>query len=109
MLPAVPISAHYRLHSRTRGRCHAVPEDTEKYAVGDRGTLLPTRTGFRFHVRPAMRSDSKTLAEFFKHVTCDDHVPWRDEIATATLVRNAAFHDGELASAIRASNEAFIR
>ena len=33
---------------------------------------LTTRTGFRFQVRQAQPSDTKTLAEFFTHVTPDD-------------------------------------
>ncbi|CAN5361989.1 GNAT family N-acetyltransferase [soil metagenome] len=33
---------------------------------------LTTRTGFRFHVRPARAADETTLAEFFTHVTNDD-------------------------------------
>ena len=33
---------------------------------------LITRTGFRFHVRPAMASDEAALGEFFTHVTPED-------------------------------------
>lgn len=33
---------------------------------------LTTRTGFRFHVRPARPEDEASLAEFFIHVTADD-------------------------------------
>lgn len=40
--------------------------------MDDRSALLTTRTGFRFHVRPATRGDDGTLAGFFAHVTRDD-------------------------------------
>lgn len=33
---------------------------------------LVTRTGFRFHVRPAAPSDDAALGEFFTHVTRED-------------------------------------
>ena len=33
---------------------------------------LTTRTGFKFHVRPAQPADEAELAEFFKHVTRED-------------------------------------
>ncbi|WP_293881562.1 GNAT family N-acetyltransferase [Sphingomonas sp.] len=41
-------------------------------AVDDWSQYLTTRTGFRFHVRPARPADEGTLAEFFTHVTRDD-------------------------------------
>ena len=34
--------------------------------------LLVTRSGFRFHVRPACPDDDGTVAEFFTHVTRED-------------------------------------
>jgi len=40
--------------------------------VDDWSQHLTTRTGFRFHVRPARPADEGTLAEFFTHVTHDD-------------------------------------
>jgi GNAT superfamily N-acetyltransferase len=40
--------------------------------VDDWSQYLTTRTGFRFHVRPACPADEGTLAEFFTHVTRDD-------------------------------------
>src|SRR5690606_31170727 len=33
---------------------------------------LVTRTGFKFHVRPARPNDEPALAAFFTHVTADD-------------------------------------
>jgi GNAT superfamily N-acetyltransferase len=33
---------------------------------------LMTRTGFRFHVRPASTADESIIIEFFTHVTLDD-------------------------------------
>jgi GNAT superfamily N-acetyltransferase len=36
------------------------------------GDMLTTRTGFRFHVRPAMNEDDGTLKDFFSHVTHAD-------------------------------------
>lgn len=33
---------------------------------------LETKTGFRFHVRPAEDNDDPALADFFEHVTKDD-------------------------------------
>ncbi|WP_248313538.1 GNAT family N-acetyltransferase [Bosea sp. F3-2] len=38
----------------------------------DMNRSLNTRTGFRFHVRPARPDDEAGLAEFFKHVTPED-------------------------------------
>lgn len=38
----------------------------------DLDTLLVTRTGFRFHVRPVVPDDDDTLEEFFSHVTRAD-------------------------------------
>lgn len=40
--------------------------------MDDRDTYLTTRTGFRFHVRPACPADDGTLADFFTHVTRED-------------------------------------
>lgn len=40
--------------------------------MDDWSQSLTTRTGFRFHVRPACPADAETLAEFFTHVTRDD-------------------------------------
>nr|MBA3898146.1 GNAT family N-acetyltransferase [Sphingomonadaceae bacterium] len=40
--------------------------------MDDRSTYLTTRTGFRFHVRPASPADDDTLADFFTHVTRED-------------------------------------
>lgn len=36
------------------------------------GDMLTTRTGFRFHVRPALYEDDGTLKDFFSHVTRAD-------------------------------------
>ncbi len=44
--------------------------------MDDRDTYLTTRTGFRFHVRPASPSDDDTLADFFTHVT-REHLRFR--------------------------------
>ncbi|PBN43592.1 GNAT family N-acetyltransferase [Sphingobium sp. D43FB] len=38
----------------------------------DWSQLLTTRTGFRFHVRPATPADEAIISEFFTHVTHDD-------------------------------------
>lgn len=38
----------------------------------DAAVDLETKTGFRFHVRPAEDTDDAALAEFFEHVTKDD-------------------------------------
>lgn len=38
----------------------------------DLNRSLTTRTGFRFHVRPARPEDEAGLAEFFTHVTPED-------------------------------------
>lgn len=40
--------------------------------MDDWSQYLTTRTGFRFHVRPARPADEGTLAEFFTHVTRED-------------------------------------
>ena len=40
--------------------------------MDDWSAYLTTRTGFRFHVRPARSEDAPTVAEFFTHVTRDD-------------------------------------
>ncbi len=40
--------------------------------MNDRSTYMTTRTGFRFHVRPATPADDATIAEFFTHVTRED-------------------------------------
>ncbi|WP_235364978.1 GNAT family N-acetyltransferase [Sphingomonas sp. ERG5] len=39
---------------------------------GDWSDDLTTRSGYRFHVRPAVPADEAGLAEFFTHVTADD-------------------------------------
>lgn len=38
----------------------------------DAAVDLESRTGFRFHVRPAEDSDDAAMAEFFEHVSKDD-------------------------------------
>ncbi len=38
----------------------------------DAAVDLETKTGFRFHVRPADDTDDAAMAEFFEHVTKDD-------------------------------------
>lgn len=46
---------------------------TVQTALTTPGTAeLRTRSGFRFHVRPAEPDDEKALADFFTHVTPDD-------------------------------------
>ena len=40
--------------------------------MDDWSRYLTTRTGFRFHVRPAQAVDDGTLADFFTHVTRTD-------------------------------------
>lgn len=53
------------------------------------GQHLSTRTGFRFHVRPACPVDDRTIAEFFTHVTRDDlrfrFLTALDEVGTAQV------------------------
>lgn len=41
-------------------------------AMDESNRVLTTRTGFRFHVRPARPDDEAGLAEFFRHVTPED-------------------------------------
>lgn len=40
--------------------------------MDDWSQFLTTRTGFRFHVRPAHPADEETLSGFFTHVSRDD-------------------------------------
>jgi N-acetylglutamate synthase-like GNAT family acetyltransferase len=72
---------------------------------------LTTRTGFRFHVRPAQPADEAALAEFFTHVTPDDlrfrfltglRTVGHDRLAAMTTIDHRqtenflAFVDGEV-------------
>ena len=54
------------------------------------GDVLTTRTGFRFHVRPALVEDGGTLKDFFSHVTRADlrfrFLTGLDEVGSSQIV-----------------------